>query len=406
VTDLATPLRDSAGTATASPVAPSSARDGRWQADPGYGVYVHVPFCVHRCHYCDFNTYEGLDDLHEPYVAALEREIAASGPHPRPATSVFVGGGTPTLLRPEALGRLLRAIRDSAGIELAAEVTVEANPESVDERAFEGLLEAGFNRFSVGVQSLSPHVLRRLGRTHSPETALNALDAARRAGAEDVNADLIFGSPWETPEDWLRSLEGIAAAGTSHVSAYALTVEEGTPLATLVATGREPDVDPDVQAERHAVAEDVLGAAGFARYEVSNWARPGRASRHNVLYWSAGDYAGFGAGAHGHAAGRRYWRMRLPRDYVAAAIDGTSTEAGSEELDDSARAREAVVLGLRLASGIHEESFYALHPGTAEAVGGIATELCSAGWLERDRGWLRLPGRATMVANEILCRFL
>ena len=379
---------------------------GEWRADPGYGVYVHVPFCRHRCHYCDFNTYEGLDSVHEPYVAALEREIRASGSHPGPATSVFFGGGTPTLLAPRDLGRILDAIRTTIGLAPGAEVTVEANPETVDEETFSELLDEGFNRFSVGIQSLAPHVLERLGRTHSAETALAALAAAQRAGAPNVNADLIFGSPWEASEDWVLSLEGIVAAGTTHVSAYALTVEEGTPLATLVSTGREPDVDPDVQAERHALATEVLGRAGFQRYEVSNWARPGFASRHNVLYWSGGDYAAFGAGAHGHDAGRRYWRKRLPRDYVAAVAEGSSTEAGAEQLSDLERAREAMMLGLRLRSGVHEPSFYGLHPAGRDELEATARELCATGWLERESGWLRLSTQATLVANDVLCRFL
>ncbi|MDQ4125517.1 MAG: radical SAM family heme chaperone HemW [Actinomycetota bacterium] len=385
-----------------SPALPWS--DGRWLADPGYGVYVHVPFCRHRCHYCDFNTYEGLDSLHGPYASALEREIAEWLGTRGPATSAFFGGGTPTLLPPEALRRLLEAIRASVGIAPGAEVTIEANPETVDERTFEALLEAGFNRFSVGVQSLAPHVLERLGRTHSAETALGALAAARRAGAADLNADLIFGSPWETPEDWRRSLEGIAAAGTTHVSAYALTVEEGTPLATLVGTGRERDVDPDVQAERHAVATEMLGDAGFERYEVSNWAKPGHASRHNVLYWSAGDYAGFGAGAHGHESGRRYWRKRLPRDYVDSIDTRGSTEAGDERLAPDQRAREAMTLGLRLVSGVHEAAFYEVHP--SEGIRAVADDLCAEGWLVRDDGWLRLSADATLVANDVLCHFL
>lgn len=375
-------------------------------ADPGFGVYVHVPFCRHRCHYCDFNTYEGLDALHDPYVDALEREIADARPSRGPATSVFFGGGTPTLLTPASLGRLLAAIRGAIGIAPGAEVTVEANPETVDEKTFEALLDAGFNRFSMGVQSLAPHVLERLGRTHSAETALNALAAAKRAGADDVNADLIFGSPWETPDDWRRSLDGIAAAGTTHVSAYALTIEEGTPLATLVATGREPDVDPDVQAERHGVASELLGAAGFVRYEVSNWARPGHASRHNVLYWCAGEYAGFGAGAHGHTGGRRYWRTRLPRDYVDAISRGASTEAGSEALTSAERGREAITLGLRLASGVDEAAFYERYPDVAQHVRAVADDLCGQGWLVREGGRLRLSDAGTFVANDILCRFL
>jgi putative oxygen-independent coproporphyrinogen III oxidase len=395
-------LSDSPEPSTALPV---GERSGAWCADPGLGVYVHVPFCRHRCDYCDFNTYEGLDALHEPYVAALEREIARWDGGRGPATSVFFGGGTPTLLPPQSLRRLLHAVRDGIGIASDAEVTVEANPETVDERTFEALLDAGFNRFSIGVQSLVPAVLERLGRTHSAETALAALAAARRAGVTDLNADLIFGSPWETPQDWSRSLEGIVAAETTHVSAYALTIEEGTPLATLVATGREADVDPDVQAERHGVASEVLGAAGLARYEVSNWAKPGRASRHNVLYWSAGDYAGFGAGAHGHESGRRYWRRRLPREYVDAAQRDASTEAGSEQLTADERAREAMTLGLRLVSGVDEAAFYQRFPAS-DAVRAVVDELCAEGWLIRESARVRLSDHATLVANDVLCRIL
>ena len=304
------------------------ASSGRWLDRPGFGVYVHIPFCRHRCHYCDFNTYEGMDDQYEAYVDALVTDIDRwDGPAPD-ATSVFFGGGTPTLLPVESLSRILEAVRDRFGFAPDPEITIEANPEGVDERVFEGLLLAGFNRVSFGVQSLVPSVLAGLGRTHSPETARLAIAAARNAGFEDVNADLIYGSPWESTSDWLVSLEGILEIDPDHVSAYALTIEEGTPLATLVTTGRVPDVDPDLQAERHAAAEALLGAAGFDRYEISNWARPGRACRHNVLYWSAGDYAGFGAGAHGHIAGRRSWARRLPREFIGAVAAGRLDRSG------------------------------------------------------------------------------
>ncbi|MGH2699589.1 MAG: radical SAM family heme chaperone HemW, partial [Actinomycetota bacterium] len=321
-------------------LAPSNARRGAWLADPGFGVYVHIPFCRHRCHYCDFNTYEGLEALYDSYVEALVADIERWDAGVPPATSVFFGGGTPTLLSPGQLGRILEAVRRRTGIQGDAEITVEVNPETVDEAGFAALLDAGFNRFSVGIQSLAPHVLEGLGRTHSADRALEALAAARRAGAPDLNADLIYGSPWERDDDWTRSLEGVIEARTDHVSAYALTVEEGTPLHTLVATGRVPDVDGDIQAERHAVADERLGGAGFERYETSNWSRPGRASRHNLLYWSAGNYAGFGAGAHAHVDGRRWWSKRLPREFIAAVQEGSSTAAGCEELDHSPRGPE------------------------------------------------------------------
>lgn len=379
---------------------------GGWLADPGFGIYVHIPFCLHRCNYCDFNTYEGLNELHVPYVDALVADIARWSGETRPATSVFFGGGTPTLLDAAQLDRILSAVRDRFSLQPGAEITVEANPETVDERYFERLLEVGFNRVSIGVQSLAPTVLERLGRTHSAGVALDALRSARRAGVNDINADLIYGSPWETKAHWEQTLEGILEVETDHISAYALTVEEGTPLATLVASGRAPQIDPDVQADRYEVAEQALGAAGFTRYEVSNWARPDKASSHNVLYWSAGDYLGFGAGAHGHVSGRRSWNVRLPRDFIAAVERSESVEAGHEVLEGAGRAAEALILGLRLASGVGRIAFETRF-GTAylKSVEPQLSDLAALGLLElSDR--IRLTGRGTVLASEVACRLL
>ncbi len=382
-------------------------RDGRWLAEPAFGVYVHIPFCAHRCHYCDFNTYEGLDDLHDAYVDALVADVSRASCEWPQATSVFFGGGTPTLLPAASLVRILAAVRARIGLAPGAEVTAEVNPETVDAAKLDALLEGGFNRFSIGVQSLEPRVLSALGRTHSASGALQAVAAARSAGADDINADLIYGSPWESDADWERSLDGVIAAGPDHISAYALTIEQGTPLHTLIATGRAPDVDPDVQAHRHDVAEQRLGAAGYDRYEVSNWARPYRASRHNVLYWSAGDYVAFGAGAHGHTGGRRYWNLRLPRDYVSAVEQGRSAEAGSEVLGSGERAGEALILGLRLTSGIDPCAFAArFGQGALQARRAVIDDLAAADLLESSPRALALAPAATMVANDVLCRLL
>lgn len=377
-------------------------RFGTWTTDPGFGVYVHIPFCKHRCHYCDFNTYEGQDSLHDDYVDALVADIRRWAGPTEPATTIFFGGGTPTLLAPAQLGAVLTAIEETCGIAPGAEITVEANPETVNESLFTGLLAAGFNRVSIGVQSLVPRVLLGLGRTHPPEVALAAIAAARRVGFDDINADLIYGSPWERPEDWVTSLEGVIDAGPDHVSAYALTVEEGTPLATLVATGRVPEVDPDVQAERHRIASEHLGAAGYERYEVSNWSKPGRASAHNVLYWCAGNYLGFGAGAHGHVAGERYWTTRLPRDFISAVGAGATTRAGAESLPGDARAGEALMLGLRLASGVDLAAFTEIYGADAvarrdRAIAGLRT----AGLLEVVDGRLRTTERGTLLGSEV-----
>ncbi|MBA2274862.1 MAG: radical SAM family heme chaperone HemW [Actinobacteria bacterium] len=382
-------------------------RTSRWTADPGFGVYLHIPFCRHRCHYCDFNTYEGQEGLHLAYVDALITDIGNCDPGGRRATSIFFGGGTPTLLPASGLARILRAVAHNVGLDPGAEVTVEANPETVDEAKFDALLEAGFNRVSIGIQSLVPEVLTRLGRTHSPERALEAVGAARRAGFEEVNADLMYGSPWESTSDWMTSLEGVVAAGPDHISAYALTVEEGTPLHTLVASGRAPDVDPDIQAERHELASEVLSAAAYERYEVSNWALPGHASRHNVLYWSAGDYLGLGAGAHGHRSGRRYWNEKLPREFVSRVSAQRSTESGSELLDAGTRAGEAMMLGLRLASGVQLDEFTRRYgPEWLDGRAAVLAQLEAGGFLERSEGWLRLSAGSTLVANDVLCRLL
>jgi putative oxygen-independent coproporphyrinogen III oxidase len=382
--------------------------EGRPVASTGFGVYVHIPFCRHRCHYCDFNTYEGQQDLHDAYVDGLVTHIETyPGPRFSPATSVFFGGGTPTLLPPDRLARVLQAVAERVGLAPDAEVTLEANPETVDEAGFDALLGAGFTRVSIGVQSLVPHVLAGLGRTHSPECALEALRAAQRAGFKDVNADLIYGSPWESGADWVRSLNGLVEAGPDHISAYALTIEEGTPLATLVAGGRVNGIDPDVQAERHGLAQEILGAAGYARYEISNWARPGHACRHNVLYWSAGDYLGFGAGAHGHLSGRRYWSIRLPREFIAAVRNGAPVETGSETLPGDRRAGEALMLGLRLTAGIDVEEFRArFGAGFLSDRAGEIRRLTARGLLESSGGRLRLSEEAVLVADDVVARLL
>ncbi len=388
-------------------VAAPEQRSGAWLRDPGFGVYVHIPFCLRRCHYCDFNAYQHQDELHLPYVDALVLDIERWQGSVRPATSVFFGGGTPTILEAGSLGRILEAVRKRMGIAPGAEVTVEANPETVDAHKFEMLLEQGFNRVSIGVQSLAPRVLDRLGRTHSAERALQALGEARRAGVSDLNADLIYGSPWERGCDWRASLDGVIDAGPDHVSAYALTVEEGTPLATFVATGKVPDVDPDLQADRYELAQERLGSAGYLRYEISNWARPGRASRHNVLYWSGGDYLGFGAGAHGHLSGRRWWSLRLPREYVRAVQAGKSTVEGSEELGPDVRAGEALVLGLRLVSGVDLAGFASrFGPAALDSRAARVARLERDGLVVASGGRLHLTDRGTALGNEVAARLL
>jgi oxygen-independent coproporphyrinogen-3 oxidase len=374
---------------------------------PGFGVYVHIPFCVHRCHYCDFNTYEGYEEVRAPYVDAAVREIETFPVELGPVTSIFFGGGTPTILAPEELGRIVAAIEARFGVIDDVEVTAEANPETVDEKKFRDMRSYGFNRASIGVQSLVDRVLVGLGRTHSADVARRAVHAARAAGFDDVNVDVIYGSPWETEADWTTTLAGVVALEPDHISAYALTVEDATPLATLVRTGRVADVDPDVQADRHSMAETALSAAGYYRYEISNWARPGRASRHNGLYWSAGDYIGVGAGAHGHIDGRRWWNERLPRDYIASVLSRHEAVAGDEHLPTDKRGGEALMLGLRLRTGIPMDGFARRFGGqTLEDRAVAIDDLIGTGLLERRETRLRLTDRATLLANEVGARLL
>jgi oxygen-independent coproporphyrinogen-3 oxidase len=320
---------------------------------PARGLYVHIPFCLTRCDYCDFNAYAGMEELRNPYVEALIREItsAADG---KEVSTIFFGGGTPTILSPHDLARVLTAIHDCFDVTTDAEITIEANPETVDECSLAALRAAGFNRLSVGVQSTAPHVLTRLGRIHSPQRALETLRAAHRAGFTRINADLIYGTPGETESDWRRSLESIIETEVDHVSAYALTIEEGTPLSSKINRGEEISPEDDDQATKFETASTLLASAGFTRYEISNWAKNNSWCRHNLTYWRGNDYLGFGAGAHTHHNGRRAHSVRSPRTYIEKS---PSPEAGFEVLSSPERIEEAIMLGLRLAGGIDRQLF-------------------------------------------------
>jgi putative oxygen-independent coproporphyrinogen III oxidase len=358
-----------------------------------FGVYVHIPFCAHRCDYCDFATWTDRGHLVEAYtdacVADLERRRAEA--HPA-ATSVFFGGGTPSLLEPHLLTRILDAIERAPD----AEVTVECNPDSVDAGKLATYRAAGVNRLSFGVQSMQPHVLAALGRTHDPENVARAVTLARAAGFANLNVDLIYGTAGESLEDWTRTLSGAIDLGVEHVSAYALTVESGTPLGRAVAAGRAAAPDDDDQADKYVRADEMLGAAGFEWYEISNWARPGHACRHNQCYWTQGEYLAVGCAAHGHTHGRRWWNVRAPERYVERVVSGTETEADSETLAPAARLEEAFVLGLRTAAGARPLA------GMEPAVADLVDAGLVARWAERIV--LTRPGR--LLANEVTARLL
>jgi putative oxygen-independent coproporphyrinogen III oxidase len=330
-------------------------------AGGGLAAYVHVPFCRVRCGYCDFNTY-APGDLTGPgastvtYAAALRAEVALAervlAPAGRPSLeTVFVGGGTPTLLPAADLVGLLAALRARWPLAAGAEVTTEANPDSVTPDALAALAAGGFTRISLGMQSVVPHVLATLDRTHDPANVARAVAAAARAGL-DVSLDLIYGTPGESLDDWRASVETAISLAPQHISAYALVVEEGTRMAAAVRRGEITAPDDDDAAEKYELADRLLSEAGYGWYEVSNWARPGHECRHNLTYWRGGDWWGFGPGAHSHVGGVRWWNLRHPGSYAARLTAGGSPAAGRETLTPAQRADEAILLRSRLRDGL------------------------------------------------------
>jgi oxygen-independent coproporphyrinogen-3 oxidase len=341
---------------------PAQAMDGA--AGRPLGFYLHVPYCATRCGYCDFNTYTaselrgsgGAPASRENYTDVLIDEIRLArkvlGDDPRRVETVFVGGGTPTLLPAADLGRMLGAIRDEFGLAPGAEVTTEANPESVDPPYLAELRAGGFTRVSFGMQSARRHVLQVLDRTHTPGRPEACVAEARAAGFEHVNLDLIYGTPGESDDDWRASLDAAIGAGPDHVSAYALIVEEGTQLARRIRRGEVPMTDDDVHADRYLIAEERLAAAGYSWYEVSNWATtPAGRCRHNELYWTGADWWGAGPGAHSHVGGVRWWNVKHPGAYAQAGAEGRSPGAGREVLGAQDRRVERILLELRLSQG-------------------------------------------------------
>ena len=347
-----------------------------------FGVYVHVPFCRHRCDYCAFATWTDKDDLIVDYVDAVVQDIrtAVDAGMPR-ADTVFFGGGTPTRIAGELLAGIVEAIPTPDD----AEVTVECNPDDVDDAMMTTYAAAGVNRISLGVQSMVPRVLDLLGRTHDPSNVHAAVAAARAAGIMSINVDLIYGSRTETIEEWSSTVREAIALGVTHVSAYGLTVEAGTALAA----DEERHPDDDDQADKYIVADDLLTAAGFVNYEISNWALDGDECRHNVLYWSQGDYRGFGCAAHSHERGRRWWNLRTPERYISAVRSGGSTEAAHELLDDETRAREALELSLRTGRGVPH---WALDAADLE------------GLVRIEGGRIVLTRQGRLLANEVSLR--
>jgi oxygen-independent coproporphyrinogen-3 oxidase len=376
-----------------------------------FGIYVHVPFCASRCGYCDFNTYTatelGGEGARDSYVDTVLAEVALAGQvlggASPPVATVFVGGGTPTLLPPGDLVRILDGIDKAFGLAPGAEVTTEANPESVTPATLTQLRHGGFTRISLGMQSTAPHVLAILDRRHTPGRGLLAARQARDAGFEHVNLDLIYGTPGERPEDFAASLDAVVDAGVDHVSAYSLIVEEGTRLHARVRRGELDAPDDDVAADRYLAAEERLTSAGFAWYEVSNWARsPQAACRHNLGYWRGDHWWGLGPGAHSHVGGVRWWNVRHPRAYARLLSQGRTPAQAREVLTPEQRHVEEVMLRVRLADGLPLERLSVR--GAEAAVRSVRQGLLEPKAHSTGRAVLTLRGRllADAVARDLL----
>ncbi len=367
--------------ARSSAVAPHAAES------PGFGVYLHVPFCAKRCDYCAFATFTDRHHLQARYLDAMavdiDRRVAAGMPA---ATSVFVGGGTPSMVDPAALCRVLARIPLAPG----AEVTVESNPDDVTADLLAAYVAGGVTRVSLGVQSTVPHVLASLGRSHDPAAVSRAVSLVRQSGLPTFNLDVIYGAADESLDDWRRTLADVAALEPPHVSAYALTVEGGTPLADQ--PDRHPDDDD--QADKYLEIGAALGARGLQNYEISNWALPGHECRHNLLYWRQGDYDGFGCAAHSHLAGRRWWNVRTPDRYVELVEAGQSPESSDEVLDDETKALERLQLAIRTREGVPSE---ALPPSARDGLDALI--------VERD-GRVTLTEQGRLMANAVSLRLV
>jgi len=343
-----------------------SARDASGR---NFGVYLHVPFCRVRCGYCDFNTYTATElrgAKQSDYASQAVDEVGLacrvldeSGVPARPVSTVFFGGGTPTLLPAENLVRMLAAVRDAWGFQPGAEVTTEANPDSVDADYLKTLADAGFTRVSFGMQSAVPHVLRTLDRTHDPERVPLVVQWAREAGLQ-VSLDLIYGTPGESLENWRTSLESALASEPDHLSAYALIVEQGTKLARQIKSGEVAEPDDDLEADMYELADAMLAEAGYSWYEVSNWAADDRyVSRHNLAYWQGHDWWGVGPGAHSYVGDTRWWNVKHPAAYAERIAAGHSPAAGRETLDAATRETERVLLLTRIREGLRVDSLAA-----------------------------------------------
>lgn len=384
--------------------------------DKALGLYLHIPFCRHRCAYCDFNTYTTVSDLMSSYVVALQTEIRqVSRGTDRPLATVYFGGGTPSLLPADALDSILREIKNSFLVDANAEITIEANPETLSENYLKEIRRAGVNRLSMGAQSADPTQLALLERTHDFETVIQAVSDARRAGFENISLDLIYGLPGQSLASWQESLSAALGLETQHLSLYCLTIEPGTPMNRWLTNGRIQPPNPDLAADQYETAMGILARRGFEHYEISNWALPGLACRHNLIYWRNGAYLGLGAGAHGHARGYRYSVVRQPRVYIRRMQHGQSDHypwsaavADKHELTKQEQMSDTVITQLRLLEeGLNVDEF-ARHFGVElfAAFPGLCEQLIEWGLLRLDGNRLLLTRQGYFLSNQVFYRFM
>ena len=394
---------------------------------PGLGLYLHAPFCQTKCPYCDFNTYQGIESQMGAYREAVTGELRLWGQSLSrpPARTIFFGGGTPSYLPDGYIAAILEAASDAFAVDPGAEITIEANPGDLNAASCRALLRQGVNRLSIGVQSLDNGLLQLLGRRHTAAEAAEAFQAARAAGFGNINLDLMYGLPNQTLKQWQDTITELAALSPEHLSLYALTLEEGTPMRQWVDQGKIPPSDPDLAADMYDLARQVLAAAGYHHYEISNWARPGQESRHNIIYWRNEPYLGAGPGAHSRLGQYRFWTVLSPREYANRANQWAQANAkpwqhlgeqelrqartidGWERISPNTAAAETMFLGLRLLDGLSLPQASAIAgQNLADRYQVEIKDLLALGLLQQDGDIIRLPESACLVANQVFTRFL
>lgn len=376
----------------------------------GLGLYIHIPYCLSRCHYCDFNSYRFDDVQVEQYLEALAQEIAHRASSDvvrhRRVCSVFFGGGTPSILHASQLIGILDQCRAAFTFEVGAEVSLEANPGTVDLSRLRTLREGGVTRLSVGVQAIQDRLLQRIGRAHTAHEAERAYRMAREAGFSDINLDVMFGLPGQSTGDWSETLDWVIGVDPEHVSAYGLILEEGTPLHQEYCKGEIGLPDEETETMMYRMAVDRLLNDGFEHYEISNFARPGFRCRHNLVYWQHQEYVGIGAGAHSFVAGRRFYNELLPARYVSAIAERGTAVACSEELSFEMLRSERLMLGLRLRSGLDVQTFKDVLGVEDLAASDRVTRLLDDGFLCLKDGRVQIAERGLLVANELIVQLL